>query len=452
MFGGAYAAAHYLPVTWAVDVLLIAGTAGEAGQVLADLYEAYLEVKAVTHESELDPAAKKLAKLIVEASESGALGLIFHFGGKALPKGKKTETPPATKKDYDVSSHIVNHDTCFVAGTPVLTPDGEQDIATFKPGDQILSRPENAPEHPVKTSIVEEVFELASRIMELGVGGQVIGTTEEHPFFVAGKGWVPAGELEAGDQLLGHDDQLTAVESVTKSGRYETVYNLRVKQDRTYFVGKQSWGFSIWVHNTYTVKDLKDGTWQILDDSGNPIPGVFSEKKAKQLIEEFNKAPELRKGLTDAEIEKYFKNTGVKTNSDNVDEIVELFTDSTGSKKTNVKIGGNVTLNKINVEDARKIQKFADEYQVEVTIVGSRVNAGKELKPGKSDWDYVINKIDGIEPTRKLRDLKKKAGFLLPKGRPRPDQYGNIRRGSDIEFFEPIDSDLPYVKFRPNGF
>ncbi|QDU15103.1 hypothetical protein CA11_29230 [Gimesia maris] len=298
VFGGAYAAAHYFPGTYIADAIIITATAGEAGQVLADIYEAYLEVQGITHESDLEPAAKKLAELIVEASESGVLSIVFHLGGKAIPKGKNTEVPPV-KRTHDLQNQIINHDTCFVAGTPVLTPDGEQNIETFKPGDQILSRPENAPEYPVKVSIVEEVFELAAWIMELRVDGQVIGTTEEHPFFVVGKGWVPAGELVACDQLLGHDDHLATVESVTKSGRYETVYNMRVKQDRTYFVGKQSWGFSIWVHNTYKVEKDNNGLWKIVDENGTTIRDGLSIEKATSQAEVFNKAPELGKGPTD---------------------------------------------------------------------------------------------------------------------------------------------------------
>lgn len=98
VFGGAYAAAHYFPGTYIADAIIIAATAGEAGQALADIYEAYLEVQGITHESDLKPAAKKLAELIVEASESGALNIVFHLGGKAIPKGKKTDVHPASNK------------------------------------------------------------------------------------------------------------------------------------------------------------------------------------------------------------------------------------------------------------------------------------------------------------------------------------------------------------------
>jgi hypothetical protein len=42
-----------------------------------------------------------------------------------------------------------------------------------------------------------------------------------------------------------------AVEDLLDTGEYETVYNLRVADFHTYFVGCQEWGFSVWAHNSY---------------------------------------------------------------------------------------------------------------------------------------------------------------------------------------------------------
>ena len=43
------------------------------------------------------------------------------------------------------------------------------------------------------------------------------------------------------------------VEKVSLTERLATVYNLRVLEDHTYFVGAEDWGFSVWVHNTYDI-------------------------------------------------------------------------------------------------------------------------------------------------------------------------------------------------------
>jgi hypothetical protein len=86
--------------------------------------------------------------------------------------------------------------------------------------------------------------------MELRVGGRVIKTTAEHPFFARGKGWAAAGDLRAGDLLAGRDGRWAAVEGVLDSGAWATVYNLRVADHHTYFVGGEEWGFSVWAHNS----------------------------------------------------------------------------------------------------------------------------------------------------------------------------------------------------------
>jgi len=64
-----------------------------------------------------------------------------------------------------------------------------------------------------------------------------------------GRGWVFARELVAGDKLSTHEGRWVTVEAVTDSGEVTTVYNVRVADYHTYFVGCQEWGFSVWAHN-----------------------------------------------------------------------------------------------------------------------------------------------------------------------------------------------------------
>lgn len=77
---------------------------------------------------------------------------------------------------------------------------------------------------------------------------RTIGTTEEHPFYVKDKGWTKAGELKEGD-LLRTAGGWVPVTGVRNTGRVETVYNLRVADYHTYFVGAPEWGFAVWAHN-----------------------------------------------------------------------------------------------------------------------------------------------------------------------------------------------------------
>jgi hypothetical protein len=45
-----------------------------------------------------------------------------------------------------------------------------------------------------------------------------------------------------------------AVEEVYDTGGYETVYNLRVADFHTYFVGSDEWRFSVWAHNAACIE------------------------------------------------------------------------------------------------------------------------------------------------------------------------------------------------------
>jgi hypothetical protein len=141
---------------------------------------------------------------------------------------------------------------CFGAGTPLLTPEGSKPIEQFRPGDLILSRDENDPAAPVEARVVEDVFVRTARILELRVGGQVIRTTAEHPFWVKDKGWTDAGLLETGDLLSSLEGHWFAVEAVCDTEGYETVYNIRVAEYHTYFVGCLEWGWNAWAHNQCT--------------------------------------------------------------------------------------------------------------------------------------------------------------------------------------------------------
>ena len=101
----------------------------------------------------------------------------------------------------------------------------------------------------------------------------MIRTTNEHPFWVVHQGWVRAGSLGVGDMLLSHDGQIKLVEDVLNTGEYETVYNVRVADDHTYFVGGTAWGFSVWAHNAgcALAQELRSLGSKVTDIQGRAI-------------------------------------------------------------------------------------------------------------------------------------------------------------------------------------
>jgi hypothetical protein len=139
--------------------------------------------------------------------------------------------------------------TCFAAGTPLRIPGGSRNVEDVRAGDLVLARDENNCEGPVEAKVVVEVFVRESLVWRLDINGRSIRTTAEHPFFVAGRGWVPCHELKVGERLLTEDGSWVAVEAVADVGEWATVYNLRVADWHTYFVGTEEWGFAVWAHN-----------------------------------------------------------------------------------------------------------------------------------------------------------------------------------------------------------
>ena len=86
--------------------------------------------------------------------------------------------------------------------------------------------------------------------------------TRLHPFFVEGKGFVPAGALAIGNSIVTRAGPALVVKSVEWLRRPEDyeVYNFVVEDDHTYFVDNTNGG--AWVHNVNC------------DLFGNPIPNV----------------------------------------------------------------------------------------------------------------------------------------------------------------------------------
>jgi len=150
-------------------------------------------------------------------------------------------------------------------------------------GDLALSRHEDDPDGSAVAQVVEELFIRVAPSLQLTIAGRIIATTAEHPFYVRDRGWTPAGELQPGNQLASLDGPWLSVESVLDSGLLTTVYNFRVSNSHTYFVGTDQWAFAVWAHNAYT-KGHADVEMRIRDGSEVPISTPTSGNGRKALL------------------------------------------------------------------------------------------------------------------------------------------------------------------------
>ena len=97
----------------------------------------------------------------------------------------------------------------------------------------------------IASRVVGTTKRMTNRILHLYTDNETIETTPEHPFSIAGKGWVPAGQLQHGDRIKTEDGQTVSVQSLEVKAERRMVYNLRVEGTENYFVGKNR----LLVHN-----------------------------------------------------------------------------------------------------------------------------------------------------------------------------------------------------------
>ena len=79
------------------------------------------------------------------------------------------------------------------------------------------------------------------------INSEEIITTVDHPFYVKDQGFIKAGELAVGDELIDSNKNILLVENfdVELIGKPVTVYNFQVEDFHTYHVS----GFGVLVHN-----------------------------------------------------------------------------------------------------------------------------------------------------------------------------------------------------------
>jgi hypothetical protein len=137
---------------------------------------------------------------------------------------------------------------CFTAGTPLVMADGTtRPIEQIKQDDRVLAK--DPVSGTVAAKLVTRTFvrEVNETLALTFADGQQIETTANHPFYVEGQGFVPAGTVGIGTLIVTRaGPAVKLVMSERKVGRTQ-VYNLEVEGFHSYFVGRGEG--AVWVHN-----------------------------------------------------------------------------------------------------------------------------------------------------------------------------------------------------------
>lgn len=137
---------------------------------------------------------------------------------------------------------------CFIAGILIAAESGFARIESIKPGDVVLSTNVDTMEIGYK-KVLEKYVRETRELVHIISGGKEIVSIPDHPYCVAGRGFVNACQLCIGSPLLDSDGKVLEVEQIYKEqlGKNEevTVYNFQVEDWHTYHVGEME----VLVHN-----------------------------------------------------------------------------------------------------------------------------------------------------------------------------------------------------------
>jgi len=134
-----------------------------------------------------------------------------------------------------------------------------KNIEEIVPGDLVMAEDESTGKFVPKR--VVQVFRNRADHLRLvsirsadGKRDQELKTTNEHPFFVEGEGWIAANRLRPGQKVVQSDGRLGTVLSSTHEPHPEgvPVFNFEVEDVHNYFVAQDLASLPVLVHNACT--------------------------------------------------------------------------------------------------------------------------------------------------------------------------------------------------------
>jgi hypothetical protein len=126
--------------------------------------------------------------------------------------------------------------SCLVAGTPVWTELGPAPVEQIKVGDRVLACDCDSGQLMLKP-VLKTIINPGKEIFRLHTKNETLEVTGGHVFWVAGKGWIKARQLQP--EMRFHTLKGTVdLSKIEQHGKQDT-YNLVVADYHSYFVGKE---------------------------------------------------------------------------------------------------------------------------------------------------------------------------------------------------------------------
>jgi Pretoxin HINT domain len=216
------------------------------------------------------------------------------LGGTSKVKNFFAANKAAQSLDNDVQTigtTATKTGNCFVAGTEILTSEGEKKIEDIQVGDWVVADDPNTVGEIEYKQVLDTFVRHTDKLVDLYIDGEVISTTGEHPFWTPDKGWVEAKDLTVGSLVQTSDGLIIDVDRVDKREGDFTVYNFKVEGFHTYFVSEQH----ILVHNA----DCEDVAKLYKRELGGGMRVKITAKNGEFLVgtDWFNHTVFVKKGM-----------------------------------------------------------------------------------------------------------------------------------------------------------
>jgi hypothetical protein len=164
----------------------------------------------------------------------------------------------------------INATSCFAAGSAVRTLDGSRPIESIAVGDQVLTQDLRTGALSYRP-VVAIFHNPPAQLLTIDLGREAIKATGIHRFWKPGHGWAMSRDLRPGDVVRAMGGVAT-VKSVEPAG-IEPVFNLKVLQSESYFVGASG----LLVHDNSEVQPVTKPFDAAPDLTASHAPGKTRE-------------------------------------------------------------------------------------------------------------------------------------------------------------------------------